>query len=244
MVNNRKILLFVSAFAVMVSSTGCAKLFHTHTFADATCTTPKTCTECGATEGETLEHTYKAATCKVPKTCTICGHTEGATVAHSYKDATCDDAKKCKTCGKTEGFALGHSTRLGKCNRCNTLQGRTTIESVESYCLSAANYILEGMDCFLTYSSVDVNTAITMAKTYYDLARIDLESAYDKCGNYAIFSELRTQIDTVLDSIPTTTYVGTNSALTSYLEQVKVMGAESMELTEDMGVLFVDMGYY
>lgn len=244
MVNNRKILLLVSAFAVMVSSTGCAKLFHTHTFADATCTAPKTCTECGETEGEPLNHNFKMATCMAPQTCTMCGHTEGATAAHNYKDATCTSGAKCSVCGKTDGSALGHSTSVGKCSRCNSLQGSSTIKKVEDYILSGSNYILDGSDEFLIYYSYNVNTAITMAKAYYDLAVIDLESAYNVCGNYPSLYGLKSQIKSVLDNIPTTTRVSTNSELTAYLEQVKAMSAEVMELNEYIIDLFEDMGYY
>ena len=46
---------------LLVSLTGC---FHKHTFADATCTEPKTCTVCGETEGEPLGHTCEIGTCK------------------------------------------------------------------------------------------------------------------------------------------------------------------------------------
>lgn len=42
-----------------------------HTWADATCTEPKTCTVCGATEGEALGHSYKVS--KKPPTCTVDG---------------------------------------------------------------------------------------------------------------------------------------------------------------------------
>lgn len=37
---------------------------HTHTFKEATCEEPKTCTECGATEGKPLGHTTEVGECK------------------------------------------------------------------------------------------------------------------------------------------------------------------------------------
>lgn len=43
---------------------------HTHDYADATCTAPKTCKVCGATDGEALDHNY------VDGTCTRCGAEE------------------------------------------------------------------------------------------------------------------------------------------------------------------------
>jgi len=50
---------------------------HEHMWSDATCSTPKTCTGCGATEGEVLAHDFAEATFFTPKTCKMCGATEG-----------------------------------------------------------------------------------------------------------------------------------------------------------------------
>ena len=54
-----------------------------HNWADATCTAPKTCTVCGATDGEALGHSFAPATCTAPKTC-ACGATEGEALGHTY----------------------------------------------------------------------------------------------------------------------------------------------------------------
>ena len=78
-----------------------------HDFAPATCTTPKTCKECKATEG-TVVHKWKDATCAAPKTCELCGATEGGLKSHAYAAATCTAPKTCKNCKATEGSALGH----------------------------------------------------------------------------------------------------------------------------------------
>ncbi|MBQ6404098.1 MAG: hypothetical protein IJI27_09360 [Oscillospiraceae bacterium] len=107
---------------------------HQHTWAEASCTEPKTCAECGATEGEALGHSWKDASCTEPKTCTVCGATEGEALGHSWKDATCTEPKTCAVCGATEGEALGHDVggwevvkqascsetglEEGKCSRC------------------------------------------------------------------------------------------------------------------------------
>ena len=69
-----------------------------HNWVDATCTTPKTCSLCGATEGEALGHTEEVIPGK-DATCTETGLTEG---------------KKCSVCGEVitaqeEIPALGHS---------------------------------------------------------------------------------------------------------------------------------------
>ena len=48
-----------------------------HSFRDADCDTPKTCADCGATEGTALGHSWIAATTESPKRCDRCGITEG-----------------------------------------------------------------------------------------------------------------------------------------------------------------------
>ncbi len=57
---------------------------HTHSWKDATCTAPKTCSICGKTEGEPLAHSWTDATCTAPKTCSICGETEGEPLEHIW----------------------------------------------------------------------------------------------------------------------------------------------------------------
>lgn len=100
-----------------------------HTFTTATCTTPKTCSVCGVTEGSTAAHNYSAATCTTPKTCTSCGTTEGTASGHTYSNATCTKAKTCTVCGVTEGTALGHNwiaatcTIAKKCSACGATEG-------------------------------------------------------------------------------------------------------------------------
>lgn len=71
----KKSYLVVMATVAMLSLTACGSC--DHTFSNATCTTPKTCTLCGATEGEVAEHTWVEATYSAPKTCSVCGATEG-----------------------------------------------------------------------------------------------------------------------------------------------------------------------
>lgn len=96
---------------------------HEHTWKDATCTDPKTCTECGETEGEPLGHKWSDANCTEPKTCTVCGAKEGDPKGHTWVDATCSSPKKCSVCGATEGEPLGHDvdvscTEKTTCKRC------------------------------------------------------------------------------------------------------------------------------
>lgn len=81
---------------------------HTHTWTEATCASPKTCSGCGKTSGSALGHNFSNGKC------TRCGakdsdYTEPTTVhTHTWTPATCTLPKTCTTCGATEGSALGH----------------------------------------------------------------------------------------------------------------------------------------
>ena len=63
-----------------------------HNWQAATCTTPRTCTNCGITSGTVVGHLWASGNCTTPKTCVICGETgtaAGHTYAHKY-DYKCD----------------------------------------------------------------------------------------------------------------------------------------------------------
>lgn len=105
-----------------------------HSWTAATCTTPKTCSACGTTEGDALGHSggvwfeLTAPTCTETgmkaRICDVCNETEVVTLAalgHSYSDqitdATCTESgfttHTCSVCGDTYTdtpvAALGHS---------------------------------------------------------------------------------------------------------------------------------------
>lgn len=96
---------------------------HTHTWKNATCTSPKICEVCGEKEGTALSHIEsnwkidKPATCKEEGKrhieCTAC-HTilkeeSIPTKEHTWVDATCTAPKTCEECGEKEGAAVAHT---------------------------------------------------------------------------------------------------------------------------------------
>lgn len=103
-------------FMMMATLTAC----HEHTWQEASCTQPKTCSECGDTEGEALGHEWQEATCKAAKTCDRCGETEGEPLAHTWKEATCTRPKTCSVCGKKDGKAAGHDWQEATCTEAKT----------------------------------------------------------------------------------------------------------------------------
>lgn len=87
-----------------------------HTWADATCTTAKTCSVCAITEGEALNHTWTEATCTAAKTCSVCALTEGEPLEHTWEQATCTEPRSCSVCQMTEGEAPGHTWTEATCS--------------------------------------------------------------------------------------------------------------------------------
>ena len=101
-----------------------------HTWDAATCTTPKTCKECGTTEGSKLGHSYTNA-CDTTCNRSGCGATRSIT--HDYAAATCTVAKKCKVCGTTSGSKLGHSYTNACDKTCNRSGCGATRSITHSY---------------------------------------------------------------------------------------------------------------
>ena len=102
----KQMMLAIMAVVILITLSACACK---HEWTDATCTTAKTCTLCGATEGEPLGHTWNAATCTTPKTCSVCGVKEGEALGHTWIEATCASPRTCSACGTTVGSTLEHS---------------------------------------------------------------------------------------------------------------------------------------
>lgn len=57
------------------------------------------------------EHEWLDATCTSAKTCSLCGETEGEPTGHNWASATCETARQCKTCSIEVGNPLGHTPR-------------------------------------------------------------------------------------------------------------------------------------
>lgn len=100
----KRILTLELAFIYAFVLSGCCI---SHDWEDATCTKPKTCSECGKTEGDPLGHKWEKATCTKPKTCSRCEKKDGDPLGHKWLDATCTEPAHCAVCGLTEG-GLGH----------------------------------------------------------------------------------------------------------------------------------------
>ncbi len=97
-----------AAVAVMTVLILATCVFGNHTFTEATCTEPETCTRCGATRGEPLGHAYDEATCTEAAICARCGFSHGEPLGHVFLPATCLEPEICARCGQEQGKPLGH----------------------------------------------------------------------------------------------------------------------------------------
>lgn len=73
----KTVLFAVMVITIVMALTGCGA--HKHTWVEATCTTPKTCSECGEVEGEALRHTCSLGVCD------RCGEAQGSEVITSVE---------------------------------------------------------------------------------------------------------------------------------------------------------------
>lgn len=145
--------IFVIALAFCLTACGCE-----HEWNEATCTTPKTCKLCQATEGEVKAHQWQDATCTAPKTCKDCGATEGDVADHTWESATCTTPKTCKLCKETDGKELGHDYKedifydyvsaealtIQTCSRCKdnaaTSTPLSTLHNDEAFLMSPVEF--------------------------------------------------------------------------------------------------------
>lgn len=66
---------------------------HEHTWIEATCTEPKTCSECGETEGEPLGHFATEADYWTPSVCEVCGVELGPVLTPDFVTYGLDDER-------------------------------------------------------------------------------------------------------------------------------------------------------
>ena len=93
-----------------------------HEWQDATCTAPKTCLDCGETEGEALGHTGGVATCTEDAICSVCSAKYGEKLGHSTEEAWVKKAethcKKYFCCGTVSLAEAKHTLKGGICTVC------------------------------------------------------------------------------------------------------------------------------
>ncbi len=83
------------------------------------CVSGSECLRCGEqVDSDSNIHNFAEAKCTRPRTCTDCGATRGAALGHSFSEVTCNEGSVCIRCGKFGTPAPGHTTYNGICERC------------------------------------------------------------------------------------------------------------------------------
>lgn len=130
--------------------TGCHM---SHEWQEATCTTPKTCSVGGETEGEALGHTWVEASCAEPKHCSVCGETEGNALDHVLTEANYQQPATCEVCGESVGEPL--ESYFEKNDLSCTMQLNSS-RDLTLPCLRNPNYTTTGK---ITFSDYDIFTS-------------------------------------------------------------------------------------
>ena len=129
----KKVTIFLLTAAFLLSMAGCSDSCE-HVWAEADCIIPRTCSECGETEGAPLGHDWQEATCTTAKVCKRCGRVEDDPLGHNWVEATCTEAKHCTGCGEVIGEALGHvwTEATTEAPKTCTVCGETEGEKIQS----------------------------------------------------------------------------------------------------------------
>ena len=166
-----KKILSVFIIFVLFFLVGCR---HEHSFTEASCTSPKTCSECGETEGEILPHDFSEASCTSPKICKNCGLTEGEALGHTFADATCTEPSTCLICGNTNGEALGHKESEWITRDYDLTSGTYVNYKTCSVCFEETQTELITMDTFVDHDDFVFN----MAQFYSSMKSVIQELPY------------------------------------------------------------------
>lgn len=140
-----------------------------HEWEEATCNHPKTCSICGATEGDRLDHDLTPATCTEPQICKRCGVKVGDPAGHSIdewtvdKEATCSQQGEkhgvCTTCGEVVKEAIPTTSHT---------EGEWVVE--ENYTVTSSGVVVPGTRalkcsvCGETIRTEDYTVELTMGQ--------------------------------------------------------------------------------
>lgn len=219
---NKRILILALCLCVCVFAlTGCGCKHENWKKAD--CENPRTCADCGETEGEPKGHDWNDATCEEPKTCDECGETEGDPLGHDWVEADCVTPKTCADCGETEGEALGHAlgnweeidldTEKRVCENCDYSEEQAIDRQAKLMEILTGTWELEGLymedgyyflDEFTYPESLysyfvfgdDGSMVFNFSDTDYDmeiLSSYGVEYEYDAAEEYGMYSWIMTE---------------------------------------------------
>lgn len=162
---------------------------HEHEWQEATCTSPRTCTVCGRTEGEPLGHKMSKPNYQSPATCSVCGYTEG-------EPLTADFVTHGIIVNLKEGGTADYSTTC-KNDPAKTTQGKVSVAAYETMepdddHPEKESYEWKTVSLAVAFSDENAReygaNVSTSSEDYYTIDMRDTSSLYDPDADFDSFS--------------------------------------------------------
>lgn len=163
------------------------------------------------------EHDWTAANCTTAKTCSICGKTEGSALGHDWADATCTTPKTCKRtcCTATDGSPLGHNwdttvwtigddQHWHKCNRTGCTEIKDAARHIPDRNAATEDDPVKCTECgkVLTPALGHVHTShLTSVAAKAPTCTAPGNAAYWKCSCDKLFSDDTATTETTLAAV-------------------------------------------
>ena len=162
------------------------------------------------------EHNWTAANCTTAKTCSICGETEGSALGHDWADATCTAPKTCKRtgCTATDGSPLGHDwdtvwtigddQHWHKCNRTGCVETKDAANHIPDRNAATEDDPVKCTECgkVLTPALGHVHTShLTSVAAKAPTCTAPGNAAYWKCSCDKLFSDDTATTETTLAAV-------------------------------------------
>ncbi len=145
-----------------------------HIWTEATCTSPKTCSKCGETEGVPLGHSWQEADCTTARHCTQCGKTSGSPLGHDWLEETDTAPQMCKRCGEMVPKELPENGEVFIGENLYRYSGLTILSSsAQSYYIKMKDR--DGVDVFSFFVRAGETVTIDVPGGYYQV--------FFACGN-------------------------------------------------------------
>ena len=168
-------------------------------------------------KGGYAEHNWTAANCTTAKTCSICGKTEGSALGHDWADATCTAPKTCKRtgCTVTDGSPLGHDwdttvwtigddQHWHKCNRTGCTAIKDAASHIPDRTAATEDDPIKCTECgkVLTPALGHVHTShLTSVAAKAPTCTAPGNAAYWKCSCDKLFSDDTATTETTLAAV-------------------------------------------
>ena len=163
------------------------------------------------------EHNWTAANCTTAKTCSICGKTEGSALGHDWADATCTTPKTCKRtgCTATDGSPLDHDwdtvvwtigddQHWHKCNRTGCTAIKDAANHIPDRTAATEDDPIKCTECgkVLTPALGHVHTShLTSVAAKAPTCTAPGSAAYWKCSCDKLFSDDTATTETTLAAV-------------------------------------------